>query len=198
MVLIKHKTPGHEIQVQKYSLILASESLMVKKDVFESLCQTGCVNFGKKFSCPPFSPSFDKYKKTFPYLMVICLRLDLSYYKELKPHMRIKAGNSILKGMIDRILKDYKSKGFSVVGSGSCRLCKPCGAKEGIKCKKPDERIYSLESLGVDVSQLVRDCFDFDLEWYSKENKEPSYTCTVGGVLLADNINPDAETSPLI
>ncbi|WP_027358609.1 DUF2284 domain-containing protein [Desulforegula conservatrix] len=198
MLLIEHKTSNKLISIEKYTIKINSDSLDIRKKYFDSLCQMGCINFGKKFSCPPFSPSFDEYKKNFPYLMVICLRLDLSYYKELKPHMRIKAGNSILKGMIDRILKGYKNKGFRVVGSGSCRLCKPCGAKEGVKCKKPDERIYSLESLGVDVSQLVRGCFGFDLEWYSKENKEPSYTCTVGGVLLSENKSPDAETSPLI
>ena len=37
------------------------------------------------------------------------------------------------------------------------------------KCKKPKKRIYSLESLGVNVIKLVKKYFDFDLEWNDNE-----------------------------
>jgi predicted metal-binding protein len=85
--------------------------------------------------------------------------------------------------MIDRELLKYKSQGFLVAGSGSCRACKPCGAKTGVPCKKPERRIYSLEAMAVDVNHLVETAFDFPLQWYRKNCPFPEYTCVVGGIL---------------
>ena len=180
--VIEHLTPSRKIQIEKYCRTIELSSINSNKERFQQLCESGCVNFGKKFSCPPFSPSFEKFTSNFDYLDVILYRTSLNQYSDVSPYNRIRASNSIMKSLLDKELLAFKQSGFSVVGSGSCRACKPCGAKENIKCKKPDKKIFSLESLGVDVNQLVIDCFDIRLEWY-KKGLSQNYTAVVGGVL---------------
>jgi hypothetical protein len=50
-----------------------------------------------------------------------------------------------------------------------------------LSCAKPEERIYSLESTGVDVVALVRTCFGLELEW-TREGREPEFVSAVGAV----------------
>ena len=73
-----------------------------------------------------------------------------------------------------------RGEGHVVAGSGPCLACEPCSlAEDDVMCRYPDKRVYSLESLGVDVAALVGSCFDFDLEW-SDDEKKPGRVCAVG------------------
>ena len=180
---IYHKTPTNHLTIDLFRSTIPIKSILVQKDRFYKLCKKGCVNFENKYSCPPYSPHFDRFSKNCNEMVIFCYRLELNQYSYLPVYSRIRAGNAVLKSKIDRILYEYKAEGFKIAGSGSCRACKPCAAKTNEKCKKPNKLIYSLESLGVDVNHLVKFCFGFELQWYCKKNKNPAYTCTVGGVL---------------
>lgn len=180
--IFRHKTPSRELEIEKFTTRISLENILVDNLKFSKLCENGCVNFGSKFSCPPFSPSFDFFSKGHKEIEVFFYRIFLHQYLDVKPFNRVKASNSILKSLLDRELYNYKIEGYKVVGSGSCRACKPCGAKEGRKCKKPEKLLYSLESLGVDVTKLVLDCFNITLQWY-KKGYEHNFTSVVGGVL---------------
>lgn len=181
---IYHSTPTKKLIISRYSKNVSLNNISIDKALFRRLCKQGCSNFGNKYSCPPYSPHFSKFTKNYNKIEVICYRLDLSQYAPLPVYSRIRAGNAVLKSKVDKYLYEKKEAGFKVAGSGSCRACKPCAAKTKDKCKKPHKLIYSLESLGVDVNHLTELCFGFQLQWYSKKNKAPEYTCVVGGVLL--------------
>jgi len=179
---IIHKTPTRILEIQKLTNVIQTTSIQTNKEKYFKLCESGCVNFGSKYSCPPYSPSFKNFSSKFTSLKVICYKIALDQYSEATPYNRVRASNSVLKSLLDKELLNCKLNELLVVGSGSCRACKPCAAKEKLKCKKPEKLIFSLESLGVDVNQLVTDCFGFQLEWYKKGFPQ-QFTSVVGGVL---------------
>lgn len=181
---ILYKTPSHILEIKKYISQVNKKLIICDHVKFNLLCFNNCKNYGLKYSCPPFSPIFFKFTKKKGKVIVICFQFNLDQYTNLNIYNSIRAGNSILKSLIERELLSLRQKGFIVAGSGSCRACKSCGAKIGVPCKKPDRRIYSLEALGVNVNQLVKDCFGFKLQWYIPGKEIPEYTCVVGAVFV--------------
>ena len=181
---ILYTTPTRRIVIDKLVSIIEIKNIQISINKFLTLCSENCINFNSKYSCPPFSPSFSAFAGNKINGKIICYRLNLNQYAPLPVYHRIRASNAVLKSLIDKELHSFKENGTKVAGSGSCRACKPCGAKTGIPCKKPDRKIYSLEAMGVDVDKLVQDCFGFNLQWYIKGEKTPDYTCVVGAVLL--------------
>lgn len=178
-----HQTSSRAIQIERLSVTVPTAVIHVDEVKFGAACQANCCNYGTKHSCPPSSPSFRSFAKTCKTAHVVCFRLFLDSFAPLPTYSRVRAGNAVLKAQIDRELRGWKSKGHLVAGSGSCRACKPCGARTDEPCKKPQRKIYSLEAMGVDVNHLVRRCFGFSLEWYRKRAEAPAHTCVVGAVL---------------
>lgn len=157
---------------------------------FNELCKVGCVNYGKKWSCPPYAPLFQDYTKNFRYISICLLTINLNQFSYISNnYLKVKAANVILKSRIDRTLRKLKDAENNYISTGSCRLCKPCKCKIGEKCAHPFIRTYSFEALGIDVSRMVKDFFNYDLLWY-KKNYLPPYTCVVAGLLSCNqNIN---------
>jgi predicted metal-binding protein len=187
--LIIYQTAKKIFQIELYEMVVNSVDICIHQDYFISLCRKNCPNYNSKYSCPPFCPPFDTYLGNCPEISVICYQFDLEQYHPLPVYHRIRAANSIMKSLIDKELLDYRSQGFKVAGSGSCRACKPCGRKVNQPCKKPEKRIYSLEAMGVDVNSLVKTCFGFELQWYKKGEPNPEYTCVVGAICGKENNN---------
>lgn len=180
---LEHTTPSRSVPVTKLHATCAVDEITCEQHHFADLCHKGCINYGKKLSCPPFAPPFTSFARRRSLLDVICLRIDLDCYADLTPYNRVRAANAILKSRIDRELLEARQGGFRVAGSGSCRACRPCAGKTGDrKCKRPNRRIFSLEAMGVNVDLLVRHCFGFPLAWYA-DKTAPAYTCTVGAIL---------------
>ena len=86
--------------------------------------------------------------------------------------------------MLREELERHRNEGKVVAGSGPCLVCERCSLEMGEStCSRPEKRIYSLESLGVDVIGLLKKAFDIDLEWDSEEEKAPT-VCSVGAVFF--------------
>lgn len=147
---------------------------------YKTLCET-CPEHGKRFSCPPHSPFFPEYVGKAQKAIVICVRFPREYVADLskeKDYLALffrKAG-----GLIVDTLLEYRAEGRVVAGSGPCLACGQCAAEVGLAaCSKPDERIYSLESLGVNVAGLCKKVLDLDLEW-SSDGRPAEHVCAVG------------------
>ncbi|MDT8316750.1 MAG: DUF2284 domain-containing protein [bacterium] len=143
-----------------------------------------CPNYGKNLSCPPFSPAFSEYLRKAKEAKVICLRLPLETLHHLPAEERARAGYENLSSLLISELQEQRKKGHVVAGAGECKACKECPivGEEGI-CIKPDKQIYSLESLGANLSTLIERCFDFSLEW-DKERGAARHVCAVGAVFF--------------
>ena len=44
------------------------------------------------------------------------------------------------------------------LGSGGCRVCEVCAKREDVPCRFPDKAMSSLETYGVNVSELAAPC----------------------------------------
>jgi predicted metal-binding protein len=156
---------------------------------FAELCRTGCINYAKKWSCPPFAPAYDRYISKYKFLTVCVMSINLSQFSYVRnDYLKVKAGNIVLKSRIDRALRALAVNGLKYISTGSCRLCKPCKCKIGEKCSKPDKMAFSFEALGVDVNSMTVDLFLHELRWY-KKGFLPTYTTVVAGLLSNTLIN---------
>lgn len=150
------------------------------------LCALGCVNYGKKWSCPPYSPEIIDIIEANSYNHVIIITsyiflADMRYIKN--SYQQVKAANMILKSKCENYARTLEklTDGYALL-SGSCNLCKPCYKKRGLPCGKPKARRYSLESTGVNVACVSARFCKHELMWYKKGETLP-YTSVVTAVL---------------
>jgi predicted metal-binding protein len=176
-------TPRHKLDVECYFDFVSASEISVQKELFSAMCKQGCSNFGKKYSCPPLSPDFNHYVKNNK-LLVLLLKTDLSQLSAYKPYHRLRVANAVLKSRIEKIMRSLEENtDTKFLGTGACRLCKPCHRKKGLPCNHPDKMRYSLESLGVDCNKLAKDLFGIPLQWY-KSKTCPEYTCVMCAIPL--------------
>ena len=69
---------------------------------------------------------------------------------------------------------------------GSCIICDECERKYGRECKEPERVRVSPESLGFDITGILKDYFDIELKW-SKDSL-PEYYTLLSGLLSKDHI----------
>jgi len=161
---------------------------MVDTDKFWGMCKSGCVNYEKKWCCPPFSPALKDYVRMWQKIYIIFMRISTSQFDYIKNnYLKIKAGNAILKSRMDSFLRMMSENYGNFISTGSCRLCKPCKCKETLPCAYPTKMTYSLEALGVDVNLLIQSKFSTPLQWY-KKGYLPEYTAVVGGLLTNSDL----------
>jgi len=183
----KHKTPSADINIRLSLKSICADELVQyeNKYRFSKLCERQCVNYDRKWSCPPHSPAYTDYSKNFRYCLLILLSCRLSDFDHVKSgYMKVKTSNSILKSQSDRLTRFLESElAGRMLSNGSCRLCKPCSKKtSGDKCKKPEKLRYSMESLGLNVAGISQDYFNHPLLWY-KNKTIPQYSTVVSAVL---------------
>ena len=156
---------------------------LLSTEKFNKLCKEGCPNYGKKWSCPPHTPSYQDFTEGWKSLYVLYMRTATDQFTYIKNnYLKIRAANSILKSRADKFLRKMTEQNGKFISTGSCRLCRPCKCKSGAACNHPTKMTFSFEALGVDVVLLVDTYFHVPLLWY-KPNSLPEYTAVVCGLL---------------
>ena len=157
------------------------------KKYFRDLCKKGCINYGRKWSCPPHAPDYRNASTNWERLFILYARMDLAQFVYIKnDYLKIKAANRILKSRVDKFLRIMAIKYGRCISTGSCRLCKPCKWKMDMPCAHPESMAYSFEAMGIDVGKMVDVCFQIPLLWY-ESHRLPLYTSVVCG-LLTNNL----------
>ncbi len=173
------KTKNRNIDVDAYSGFINNSDVQVNKTFFSNMCKS-CRNYNAKYSCPPKSPSFDAVCKN-EGIFVVMLKCSLADVKSTE-YNKVRIANSVLKSRIENLMRHLEEKfNTKFLGSGSCRLCKPCNLKKGLPCRHPDRMRYSLESVGVDCNHLSTFLFNTPLLWY-KDSRAPVYACVLAGL----------------
>lgn len=183
--ILNASTPSKEYNYELFFVDGLSKKLKQYESVetFKNLCEKGCPNYNKKWSCPPFSPSFSRFTQKYKYIKVVLLTIRIDQFDNIKNnYLKIKAANSILKSRVDKVLRSFISDDIYYISTGSCRLCKPCKCKINLPCAHPELKTYSFEALGINVSDLTADLFGIKLQWYSKNNL-PEYTSVVAALI---------------
>lgn len=191
--VLQAQTPSCRIKYFAQIETTTTRSLLkyIDTQTFNECCKSGCSNYEKKWSCPPYAPEYSDYIRNYRLIKVLMLKVELSQFSYIKnDYLKVKAANSILKSRVDKTLRFFRSSDVHYISTGSCRLCKPCKKKINEPCAHPKMMAYSFEALGVNVSLLVQDLFKTNLLWYSKSNL-PQYTSVVAGLLYNNNFSEE-------
>ena len=141
-------------------------------------CRNGCTLYGRNGGCPPFSKKFSTICKK--HFLVLYTKMLTEFYppKVLNGpyYTRWVFVETFMTSLTNRIGKNLSSAldGY-FLSSGHCGSCGPkrCAVKDGKPCRKPNARTYSLEATGILVTELMRNVFDIELQWW--RHKEPDY-----------------------
>lgn len=129
-------------------------------------CQYGCDGYGKRLTCPPYSPTPDEFRKVLNgYDWAILLRFEPG-----KPEYEWKSPHKVaVKLEREAFLTGYHSA-FGL-GCGPCPHCDECDLKE---CVHPDLARPSMEACGVDVYATVRRA-GLELRVLRDHDEKPTY-----------------------
>jgi predicted metal-binding protein len=118
-------------------------------------CQYGCNGYGKRLTCPPYSPTPEETRQVLKeYEWAMLMKFEgapagdgdgAELYESSLPKIVVKIEREIF-------LKGYHSA-FGLV-AGPCSLCEDECSLE--KCRHPREARPSMESCGIDVFMTIR------------------------------------------
>lgn len=201
--VLNNVTPNGK-QIINFSVHMVSvENILscTQEEKIRNACKTGCVNYGRKWSCPPYSRKFSDIVASGEYNVAVIIigHINISNMEYIgNPYQQVKAANMILKSKCEKIARNIENEfnGYSLL-SGSCNLCKPCQKKRDLPCKKPTMVRYSLESTGINVEELLEKYCGHKLLWYKKGEKL-TYTSVATAILVDSKNSPDKSMELLV
>ncbi len=175
---------GRTVACERYEALVPQDAFVVNKAVEEACL--ACPTYSKSHSCPPYSPSIGDYTRGLGRARVIFLRLPVSEFTGETPLKRATAASHAAMELLRRELFDAlehsEDDRIRIAGAGRCTGCERCSRELGGEaCVKPEALLYSLESMGVNVVELVRDVFGISLEW-SEDDVDVIMMGAVGAV----------------
>ncbi len=121
--------------------------------------QNICGSFNSNYMCPPFIGPLEEIKIQ---LLKYQTGFMVQYSKPIDVTHDLKGIEKTKKEFHEIILKlekyviQYKVTNVKGLIGGNCQLCKKCNATRNKPCRHPDEARSSLESLGIDVIDLLK------------------------------------------
>jgi predicted metal-binding protein len=172
--------------------IILTDEVPRDPKLFSEMCRTGCKNYNKRHCCPPLAPSFDELAEQYEYLCYYYVLMKLEQLPSEKYFPKIWTANKMCRSRLERTLRiaEKNHPGSKLLVSGSCTLCKKCTKPENKPCKKPDKMRVNIGATGINVSELLKKCFDFPLEWVWGDG-EFTYSIVTGGLLANEIILPE-------
>ncbi|MCH8207894.1 MAG: DUF2284 domain-containing protein [Nitrospinae bacterium] len=110
-------------------------------------CQYGCSYFGKRFTCPPHSPTVDEMSE-------ILLDYQKALVVQAEDSQQI---HELILKLEDSLRKKGFYKAFGIVAL-PCNLCEVCTIDTF--CKYPEKARPTFQACGIDVPRIVN-----HLEW---------------------------------
>lgn len=165
------------------------DEIIADKELFKSMCKENCANYGNNGGCNPYAPDFNKIRMKYRNAVVVWIKLPTSSLPDVfidgslkhreffctVGHIQLvfpKLTNNIVKILKEKWNPDY------YLGESECKFCKKCGFLTGEGCRSPQNRVFSLESTGVDVDILMRNKA-FPLYWFSNSLRVKDIPYTV-------------------
>lgn len=130
-------------------------SKVVVSESFRTICEGNrCGNFGRNWSCPPYSDGdihqmmsmVKSYRFCLLYQIISQLEDSFDFEGMMEAGDRLCSLGQRLSEKLPEIL----SKSYLHL-SGSCRLCEKCARLTGNTCRHPEKAIRSISGYGIDV-----------------------------------------------
>lgn len=182
----KIKTKQNNLSISCYKGFIPKKDIKIERKLFAKMCKQGCKNYSKKYSCPPFTPDFEKITNKHEGLFIVLFLCNLEEINSTE-YNKIRIANVVMKSRLMKLMRYLEDKHKTIfLSTGSCNLCKPCKLKLKLPCTHPQKRRYSLESIGIDCNHISEKLFSKPLLWY-KDKKAPKYTCVMCGLMSNAN-----------
>jgi predicted metal-binding protein len=117
-------------------------------------CQFGCPDYGKRYCCPPDTPTPEQTR-----LFIDCYHRAILFHIE-SPRTpdrgkSIREFEAMLIDLEGEMFKGGYYKAFILL-AGPCRICKECTKPKGIPCNFANRARPSMEACGIDVYQTAQ------------------------------------------
>jgi predicted metal-binding protein len=157
--------------------------ISIERERFLQLCESGCPNYKKTWSCPPYSPEFEEFTAGWDKLYILHTKINLSEFADIEDNNRkIYKASSIIKSRSDNFLLKMSKRYGKYITCGSCNFCTPCKCETGEPCAHPEMMSYSYEAMGVNVASLLETFFGESLQWNTASGS-PEHTSVICGLL---------------
>ena len=144
-----------------------------------------CPNYNKNWSCPPHDFNEFNYIKKYKYAYIISGKIATD---KLELEDRDDVSETFEKArreFSDLLMEEEKKHNGSVaLIAGNCYQCDKCTKADGEPCILKEKLRYSLESLGLKVSEITKNILHQEILW--SNNGIPEYLLTVGALLIYD------------
>jgi len=172
-----------QIQTQEIELPIVAILPYLNPEEFNAYCQTGCENFSKKWTCPPHCPSFMTYAADHTHIKLILYKTDCNQFSFINSEERALTAYNFVKDLLQQNLRKAEAEAERFIGPNSCEICTICKAASANACHLPHLIRYNLVAFGFNVSKIMEDLFQHQLEW-AKAGQVPKHVSSVGAILL--------------
>ena len=180
---IQSKFQDKDIQIQTKEIELPLEAILPywNPKEFNAYCQTGCENFSKKWTCPPHCPPFMEYAANHTHIKLILYLTHCDQFTFIESEERALTAYNFAKDLLQKNLRNAEAERF--IGPNSCEICTICKATLADACHLPHLIRYNLVAFGFNVTKIMKDLFQHELEW-TKAGQVPNHVSSVGAILF--------------
>jgi predicted metal-binding protein len=152
-----------------------SKDLIIFDPIVQSYCNNPeylCPYYGHSWACPPNAPYLEEEIMNYKKYYLIYTKFDLKGKKHNK-HKKSLSYSYMRENMeyeMENFLETHREKfnELRILWDGHCRICekedKKCSIEDDDPCRYPDKIRYSMEAVGIDVTQTVKNV-NIDIEW---------------------------------
>ena len=143
-----------------YRAAVIPVSAVVTDASFRAMCASNvCGNYGRSWMCPPDVGEIGELMaalRTYTYVLVYQTVSELEDSYDFEGMMEAGAAHNRLMATLREGLKAESLPRVLHLGAGGCRMCEVCAKRTGEPCRQPHLAVASLETYGVNVSELAR------------------------------------------
>lgn len=133
--------------------------IMFCEDLRNMCSQNLCGKYNTNWMCPPAVGSFsDMREKVLKFkhglLFQTIYQLEDSFDFEGMMEAKLKH-EKVFRKIYDKIERSNEYSEILALNAGACEICEECSYKAGEKCRFPEKAVPSVESCGINVTELV-------------------------------------------
>lgn len=183
--------------LEKYEKTLTTKEYYTKFVNFDETSESCkiCDMYGKNWSCPPFENDVTNSWNKYDHLHLILLQLHYDSFITDNIHSKedidtilhltlFNEKRKLLQSLDKKIREDENLNDTMILSTGYCNICSSCTKKEGMPCRYPKNKLYSIESIGALVTKTTEELFNTKIKWIDMDNGIiPEYLTLLMGVL---------------